>query len=911
MAKRKGITYTSKDLYQPSSEDAYNFRKMGLSRFIEKVQFDTRLENRLQEAEDVIASVEKNFTRNRKVSNKSASSKRGEAVLRVRKVNKIKVNKPENVREPNPLKRGGKFYPWTENFQKLFYPGSESNTKTPWISGSGSKPQRVKLGNIEEERWAPNAGPLEIPEKEHFDIVATLRDERGLKGTLYAEGSEAYTEAYIAEGKKRGLVEEMFAPGGEREFDNATSKAVTSRERDLLKKPGQTIDETLKNIPEGLGKYTWDDGKTGPSWLRKVDWDPEGIHLNQTGLDILAGKELKFGQEVQSYLEKRWLDKIKDLSPQARKELVARYKKYYTMAPKPSPLESAQEGGMEDFFAADILEDQANKDAREMAEGVGLSRENVLDIARVSEEEITDTYLSRDLARVHRRTGAFARESTLLGGKRKWPQKDVDKLPKVGKDYRYIPATRGEEDLFSRVMPEGSQTPVSLKYLDLSPKATDVVPDVIAPVSSRRIRGISTPRRAALRREIGRQAMAKRDYQMSLPVPVGEVEPLTRASQGRAKSQAASALTRINEDIKLIALQPDTVRPSATVEPLSFDKFLLSDNPKINVSNYPGTRYGMNVSMGGKKLGEIPYGSQGNIRSSIEAGRGGALINELAEAEEIRGFAKRAGWEWNPKVKKNQPVVWADIYARNKEGTWAKHTNVPVAGVRFNMKDFEYLFPKEVKVGGRDIPLPEEAALLDREISAQMTRKTARVADNMAKVESENVVKSSVVRDTLGESEGISKWMSKWKLPKGYKSIALIAGAALATYLVASHRGGKESSTGLAGETADKSLYGGLSGKVLYPEGMEEEQRQQNSQENSRMPTSYSARVQDPNSYQTNVRIKGKTKYKADYSSMGGSLGKMLATQHGAGGVKVNVRAMDDSRNMSDEHIKHKIARLV
>ena len=118
-----------------------------------------------------------------------------------------------------------------------------------------------------------------------------------------------------------------------------------------------------------------------------------------------------------------------------------------------------------------------------------------------------------------------------------------------------------------------------------------------------------------------------------------------------------------------------------------------------------------------------------------------------------------------------------------------------------------------------------------------------------------------------------SKTISKNKI--GIALGAIIVGAMLMK--------GKERQPDLKPEDSiDSSLYGGAVGNLMSPEGMEEEdsrERMMDGVYDSGMPTSYSARIEDPNSVLTNIRIKSGTKRNMDYGAVGRALGLIKSTQ--------------------------------
>lgn len=105
------------------------------------------------------------------------------------------------------------------------------------------------------------------------------------------------------------------------------------------------------------------------------------------------------------------------------------------------------------------------------------------------------------------------------------------------------------------------------------------------------------------------------------------------------------------------------------------------------------------------------------------------------------------------------------------------------------------------------------------------------------------------------------------------------------------------------GDQSDSLLFGSSGRNVLNPPDMDFSISPVN-------PMSYSARIMDPSSVATNIRIKGKSRENIDYMALGKAMGITGSSITRSNNSRVNVNMRDDSSKMSDYSIKRRIARM-
>jgi len=159
-------------------------------------------------------------------------------------------------------------------------------------------------------------------------------------------------------------------------------------------------------------------------------------------------------------------------------------------------------------------------------------------------------------------------------------------------------------------------------------------------------------------------------------------------------------------------------------------------------------------------------------------------------------------------------------------------------------------------------------------------------------------------------NKGISLENVKNFTKKNWRGVAL-AGAAIAAsaFVVSAWRSRKKGPMERTpGEQGDASLFGGTGMNVMAPPTMEGESPYT---ESSRaMPMSYAARIMDPTSVATNIRVRGGISNSMDYGALGRAMGIMGSNITGAEGANVNMRVSDNTTKMSDRDIRRKIARM-
>jgi len=597
------------------------------------------------------------------------------------------------------------------------------------------------------------------------------------------------------------------------------------------------------------------------------------------------------------------LGKVKGLPELERREIVAGIHNYRMSAPMTSAADKALGAAHPGWEAT----------AQEAMEG-GLGFKNPLDISKVSAGDITDDALSKLLAK---RTLATGEIISVVSLKKKFSKQlfgtaNFKSLTSVQKEKvydvirGYFPVTgtarwalgtkEAGYNFFKRIMPGGGvpARPADIQLgrplneeafaaqQQIERRARDVVVKR-GPTSASAYYG-PTRRSAArsagsrlkrdakrLQRTRGREAMKVQEALMPdrpMAVPVGQpygpspvdLAPVRRMRRmareatapgtGRGAAQASTALTAANQAIKESALLPDIVRPELLVPKgklrVDFRPFDLTDDL---LGKYQGTTKGIDVMVGGKVLGKVPYT------------KGGGLINKILGAKSVSGFIEEQGV-----LQGGQPWAKMTILPETGPGKVIPVRNVRVAGITFG------------------------------EVVGSGERGAAKAAGRQARMEG---------------SQALKKWMSK--VPTRYKVGAGIIGVAAGAMLL--NKMGKRRPEILeGGENPDASLYGGARASMMAPEGMDEGmygERIRERMETPVSPMSYSARIDDPNSIQTNIRIRGRTKRQTDFEAVGRGIGLVASERSGAELGNVNVRVTDDSRKMSDEYIDRRLARLM
>ncbi|RKX64826.1 MAG: hypothetical protein DRP42_05780, partial [Tenericutes bacterium] len=145
---------------------------------------------------------------------------------------------------------------------------------------------------------------------------------------------------------------------------------------------------------------------------------------------------------------------------------------------------------------------------------------------------------------------------------------------------------------------------------------------------------------------------------------------------------------------------------------------------------------------------------------------------------------------------------------------------------------------------------------------------------------------------------------------KNWRGVALTAAAiTVGATLLSSWRSKKTSPMERSPkDQGDLSLFGGTGMNVMTPPTMEGESPYDEAKNS--IPISYAARIMDPASVATNVRIRGGIGEDIDYNALGRAMGIVGGSTTGAGMANVNMRVSDNSTKYSDGDIRRKIARM-
>lgn len=731
-------------------------------------------------------------------------------------------------------------------------------------TGSRALQGNIPDPHVPEWYW----GPRDVSTREATSAYNYLVKTRQIPRSMSLEKAMGSPQMEV-ELYKRGLIAKEFAPAG-RVYGGARAE--------ILPKPGSEIAAAAKAT-------------------RKFE---KGLQ--------------KFESKLLPEVSQAWEQKLQRLSEAERREVVAAFKGYYKVPGREtiiSPLDVEKQALM-GRGAEVAAEQQAGR----------LSYINPLDVDRVTKKEIQPNILSKEIARQHIRTGAFVSEETLL--KRKVTPREINALAAFGgekKVYtpmgyelpgtataRYLPGTAGEEALLRRLTPRSEimgEVPVDFREYTFGKgqqAADQLERQAISRTASRRRRVIvrekdgvasafysSTPRPAALRRARGREAMRLRSAMLERESKVaaprtGLLPQYDRATRrmaqrptlerlspaaGRGAQQAATAITAINQSIKERAFMPDAMGGLEGLIPSRYagrrvDLRVVDIAREIGedvAAKYPVTEgLGIEVSYRGKRIGWVPY---------QRAGREGRLIRGLLGRKKVTGYLTGVG--------KSRGYAgegyWAQLQLlTEKEGFGVRRARrIHLAGV--SKESIGEVFPGYSK------------------------KVTQKAASRQASLEGSELFKS---------------WMAK--IPTKYKVGAAAIGIGLAALMLRPKDKAPRISETVPGEVPDASLYGGLRAGTIFPEGMEEEdfkERMIDRTERPRAPMAYSARIEDPNAIQTNIRIKGRTNRPTDFEAIGRAIGLRASDMAGAELSNVNVRVMDDSRRMSDNYIERKIARLM
>jgi len=768
--------------------------------------------------------------------------------------------------------------------------------------------------------WAPQSR-YKVIDKSSVISYEELIPSRGLSRNMYGVSGGVYTPEYLDDpisGKYLG-----------RDIAEAkiNAKAVSEEIRGEiidLRRSGQLSKKAARSKYNST-KYYFEEFESGAASALNVVSEHKlptpGKITKDLSLNIDPIK--KYGKrwvtDNTRVLDKFWLKKIKGLDELGKKELVARFNKYYL----PIPMTKSAD------VALSLSYPEWKLTAGEAIEG-GLGFKNPLDISLVSKGDITDEALSRLLTNNTLATGEIESVKSLrerfsykmyrkpfkklrskqqemvldkirsyspVTGRSRWlwlsresgynfweklsPERDFPIKPediRIGNTLREE-AFRAQQQLEARarnIIVERNRNSASVYY---SSQERSV---------SRSSRGLLKRDAKRLQRARGREAIKVRQAMLdrgSGPgVPVGEpygpavrdLGPLRRMKRlarvrrasvsggaGAAATQASSAITAINQGIKDRAMLPDVVRPSLLAEqgmfPLELRKVPLAG--KSYAAGLKGTTHEIEVLLGGKKLGYVPYGHK-EAKSVVQrlAGKQGGLINELMKRGRLTGYIESMGTN----IETRTP--WANMTILGEKGVsgqFQRITGVPVAGITFG------------------------------EVLGTNQQATKKIVNRASKLEGFQAVKS---------------WMAK--VPMKWKVGGAIAGIAAATLL--SRRNGRKDNILDVNpkDRPDSSLYGGATSNMILPEGMESE-RMGDRMEVPRSPMSYSARIEDPNAIQTNIRIKSGTNRGVNFEAVGRAMGLVASEGAGAELGNVNVRVTDDSRKMNDNYIERKIAGLM
>ena len=146
---------------------------------------------------------------------------------------------------------------------------------------------------------------------------------------------------------------------------------------------------------------------------------------------------------------------------------------------------------------------------------------------------------------------------------------------------------------------------------------------------------------------------------------------------------------------------------------------------------------------------------------------------------------------------------------------------------------------------------------------------------------------------------------------KNWKGLALGAAAVgIGVYLMRNWRSKRTDPIGNdPGEHASNSLFGGTGANMMAPPTMQGENMPTRNVPTA-TPRSYTARITDPSSTHTNIRIRGYSKNSMNYASLGNAMGEISAGALGVGSSRVNTRVTDDRKRTSDRGIRRQIARM-
>ena len=716
-------------------------------------------------------------------------------------------------------------------------------------------------------------GPRDVSQREIADAYNFLSRKGKLSKGLSLSAA-AGTPEMEAELYRRGLIAKEFMPAGRIDPLRSTLEPIP--------KGGEEIRAAIKRVPAGLKKY-----EKNPELLKR----------------ILRGQYNKYEEALLPDITATWERKIGNLSAPERRNLVARLRGHYDVPGKETIISNVDDVGR--------LLNRRTEVAALQQEG-RMSYVNPLDVGGITERDIRPDLLSEEIAKRHIRTGAFKTQAALtkksfrgmsatqkaaylgglpplersialkglstqeigaltpFGGYKKVWAPNVGYVESGEALARYLPGTGKEEKFLRSLMPDLSgEVPVDYRNIQLGTAQDAIETQAIRSTSIRRRQVItrerdgavsafysSKPRAAALRRARGREIMGR-----------AAVAP----GAGRAAAQASTALTGINQSIKESALLPDTKALGAFIPkgatPLDLRPVRLAEELGEDIAaQYTRSAHGIEVGIGGKRIGWVPYGKRGAAsRAQYRAGKEGSLIKHLMGRGKIGAYLERFG--------KGGGKPWArmTILQETAAGRVVPIRNVPLAGITFG--ELGQLFPGQAE---------------------QITKRAAS--------------RTSQIRG----SEFLKSWMSK--IPARWKIGAAAVGITLGALMLRRKEKATQPLILEPGEYPDASLYGGLRGGTTSPEGMEEEDlrgRMRDRVTQPRAPMSYNARIEDPNAIQTNIRIKSGTKRRTDFEAVGRAMGLVASDRSGAQLGNVNVRVTDNSRRMSDDYIGRKLARLM
>lgn len=198
----------------------------------------------------------------------------------------------------------------------------------------------------------------------------------------------------------------------------------------------------------------------------------------------------------------------------------------------------------------------------------------------------------------------------------------------------------------------------------------------------------------------------------------------------------------------------------------------------------------------------------------------------------------------------------------------------------------------------------EAAKIRNKEIESFMQGKVTKNREILARMEEQAGMLQAGFKERMRPPVGILQKISKNVSANRGKYGKIAAGVLAGYWLLAARSRSINSKAGMSpDEMSDSSLFGGSrDGSV---EGSNE------SYGGNAYGGGGSARVMDPQSFQTRIRVSAGSNGDMDYDSFGNSMGQIISSNVGASRANVNVRVHDNSRVMSDYQIQRKIGQLI